>query len=111
MAMRGLFLASVLFVAWVAVTAFAYADGPLNSKPLSTGGIADLVTADAYLQDLASTLPGASPLPWSSLKFSPLQKIDADCCKVCRKGKACGNSCISKTKTCTKAPGCACDGN
>lgn len=33
------------------------------------------------------------------------------CCKVCRKGKACGDSCIAKSKRCTKGPGCACDGN
>ena len=26
------------------------------------------------------------------------------------KGKACGDSCISKSKACHKAPGCACDG-
>ena len=32
------------------------------------------------------------------------------CCKICRKGKACGNSCISRQKRCTKPPGCACDG-
>jgi len=35
---------------------------------------------------------------------------DAACCKVCRKGKACGNSCIKKTYTCHKGRGCACDG-
>ena len=34
----------------------------------------------------------------------------AACCKKCKKGKACGDSCISKSKTCHKAPGCACDG-
>ncbi len=34
----------------------------------------------------------------------------AGCCKICRKGIACGNSCISETKTCRKAPGCACNG-
>jgi len=33
-----------------------------------------------------------------------------ECCKVCRKGKACGDSCISKTKTCNVGAGCACDG-
>ncbi|WP_417447832.1 hypothetical protein [Idiomarina abyssalis] len=33
------------------------------------------------------------------------------CCKVCKKGKACGDSCIAKSKTCTKGPGCACNGN
>ena len=32
------------------------------------------------------------------------------CCKICSKGKACGNSCISRSKTCHKPPGCACDG-
>lgn len=35
---------------------------------------------------------------------------NAACCKTCRKGKACGNSCISRSKTCRKGPGCACDG-
>ena len=31
------------------------------------------------------------------------------CCKVCRKGKACGNTCISRSYTCRKGVGCACD--
>lgn len=31
------------------------------------------------------------------------------CCKVCSKGKACGDSCISRSYTCHRAPGCACD--
>jgi hypothetical protein len=31
------------------------------------------------------------------------------CCKVCTTGKACGNSCISRSKTCHKIGGCACD--
>ena len=31
------------------------------------------------------------------------------CCKICSKSKACGDACISKTKTCHKATGCACD--
>lgn len=33
----------------------------------------------------------------------------AACCKICRKGKACGDSCIARWKTCRKEPGCACD--
>lgn len=32
------------------------------------------------------------------------------CCKVCTTGKACGDSCIARNKTCHKGPGCACDG-
>lgn len=31
------------------------------------------------------------------------------CCKVCSTGKACGDSCIARSKSCHKAPGCACD--
>ena len=31
------------------------------------------------------------------------------CCKVCGKGQACGNSCISRRYTCRKPTGCACD--
>lgn len=32
------------------------------------------------------------------------------CCKVCKTGKACGDSCISKSKTCHQSSGCACNG-
>merc|ERR1711964_601619 len=36
--------------------------------------------------------------------------IDQDsCCKLCKKGKACGDTCIANSKTCTKNGGCACD--
>ena len=32
------------------------------------------------------------------------------CCKICHKGKACGNTCISRQDICHVGPGCACDG-
>ena len=32
------------------------------------------------------------------------------CCKVCRKGKACGDTCIDASKTCNVGRGCACNG-
>ncbi len=32
------------------------------------------------------------------------------CCRVCTTGKACGNSCIARSKTCHKGKGCACNG-
>jgi hypothetical protein len=32
------------------------------------------------------------------------------CCKICSNGKACGDSCIARSKTCHKGKGCACDG-
>jgi len=42
------------------------------------------------------------------LKKTP--KAVGACCKICRKGKACGNSCISRSKNCTRPVGCACNG-
>jgi hypothetical protein len=35
---------------------------------------------------------------------------DEDCCVVCDSGKACGDSCIAKDKTCYAGAGCACNG-
>jgi endonuclease YncB( thermonuclease family) len=32
-----------------------------------------------------------------------------ECCKVCAKGRACGASCISASKTCRAGRGCACN--
>ena len=34
---------------------------------------------------------------------------NSDCCKICKKGKACGDVCISKRDECKQAKGCACD--
>lgn len=31
------------------------------------------------------------------------------CCRVCTKGKACGDSCINREYQCRQPPGCACD--
>jgi hypothetical protein len=33
----------------------------------------------------------------------------SDCCKICSKGKACGNTCIRRDYTCHVGRGCACD--
>jgi hypothetical protein len=50
----------------------------------------------------AAISPCASPAFAASYGFA--------CCKVCSKGKACGDSCIARDKTCHKGKGCACDG-
>ena len=39
----------------------------------------------------------------------PTTQLSQRCCKTCRKGKACGDSCIAREKTCGKPAGCACD--
>jgi hypothetical protein len=32
------------------------------------------------------------------------------CCKVCREGKPCGDTCIAKSEACHVGGGCACQG-
>jgi len=41
---------------------------------------------------------------------APSESGQVSCCKVCKTGKACGDSCISTSKTCSKGQGCACNG-
>lgn len=38
----------------------------------------------------------------------PLE-TDVECCRTCRKGKACGDTCVARDRECTVEPGCACD--
>lgn len=51
----------------------------------------------------ALAAPAAGPMTPIPEAASP-----AACCKVCTKGKPCGDSCIARTKTCHQPPGCAC---
>lgn len=40
---------------------------------------------------------------------TPAQAQQRNCCRVCTRGKACGNSCINRAYQCRQPPGCACD--
>ncbi len=39
---------------------------------------------------------------------APRGKSPAQCCRVCKAGKPCGDACISASRTCHQPPGCAC---
>jgi hypothetical protein len=56
-------------------------------------------------------LLGFAAAPSLALDTAPpmLELAPRECCKVCHKGKACGDSCISRDKDCNKPPGCACN--
>ena len=58
----------------------------------------------SFLLPLALVTAGA-PVSGCSDTSAP-----SGCCKVCKGGKACGDSCISKSDTCNKGVGCACNG-
>ena len=73
----------------------------------STDYVAD--EADAKAKKLG-LWKGQFIAPWEWRQGKRLgSEVQRNCCKVCRKGKACGNSCIRRTYTCRKQPGCACD--
>lgn len=53
---------------------------------------------------LQTLLAWTAPDPPARMTPIPVQ----GCCKTCRKGKACGDTCISRDKQCHVGPGCAC---
>jgi len=55
---------------------------------------------------IVATVPA---LPRPAAPAPPPSGGSGGCCKVCRTGKACGNSCINRGYTCHKSPGCACN--
>jgi len=68
---------------------------------------ASLATADPAL---SSAEPVIKPtLTERILLLQAGPELSQTCCKRCNKGKACGNSCISKSYTCHKGQGCACN--
>lgn len=54
--------------------------------------------------------PTAVPVVVPTAAPPPPQQPARSCCKICTTGKACGNSCISRNKTCHQPAGCACNG-
>lgn len=65
----------------------------------------DTTSPDAAVNDNAAPQDNTDVLSASQDAPEPV------CCKVCSKGKACGDTCISKEKTCEEPRGCACDGD
>jgi hypothetical protein len=77
----------------------------------------NLVAADRVGFDYESPISCVSQAKIQGVEFvRSLSAVDQGtqvafgCCKVCTKGQACGDSCISWDKQCTKGPGCACQG-
>lgn len=52
---------------------------------------------------------GAGSSRSGSAASTPDRPQARSCCKICTTGKACGDTCISRSNTCRKGPGCACD--
>lgn len=106
--LRAGLLASLLasLLSGLLLPSFATAeDGPTTS-PISVEHLLDLA---AERTTPGTTSPATKPS--TTLPATAPEQIAA-CCKICRKGKACGDSCIRRDYTCRKGKGkgCACDG-
>jgi hypothetical protein len=79
-------------------------------------GLSSAAVAETTVLDIApaQSTDGSQPSVdlWSQILKARNSAVlySAACCKVCSKGKACGDSCISRSYTCRKGTGCACDG-
>lgn len=60
------------------------------------------------LPTLPPTYTPRSPI-FVSTPVRPPSNDRVGCCKICTTGKACGNSCISRSYTCHQPSGCACN--
>lgn len=78
----------------------------------------DVVAQRAPEKPARETPPPKRPAPEKPPRETPPAKPPAreqpaeeprSCCRVCSKGKACGNSCISRRFECHQPVGCACD--
>ena len=59
--------------------------------------------APQHVEDLARELTRREDSAWTGAEVEPQA-----CCRVCRKGKPCGDSCIARRETCRRPVGCAC---
>lgn len=61
---------------------------------------------------LALSTSTSPPLPELAADPAPSCATSGDqagCCRICTRGKACGNSCIARHLTCRRGIGCACN--
>ncbi|MFA5552127.1 MAG: ankyrin repeat domain-containing protein [Trueperaceae bacterium] len=76
----------------------------LNPNPAyGSHPVARLLTSVQPLVSPTAPLAPSQPAP-------PSQPTQSGCCRVCRTGKACGDSCISRNNNCNRGRGCACQG-
>lgn len=84
--------------------------GLVVATVLTLGAISPRSPSAADVMALASPPRSAAFMQSFGLEPSSATASTQACCKVCTKGKACGDTCIAREKTCRTPPGCACDG-
>lgn len=69
------------------------------------GGDRGMESSSQFFDRVIATSPRSNP--FSETQQSERAAADR-CCKVCSKGKPCGDTCIAQDKNCHLPPGCAC---
>ena len=87
------------------LAAFAISSSAIATAPTENSAAPNLIFAGFQTPPRDAT----NLLIRSEASAKAMQQGD-ECCKICRKGKACGNSCINRDYQCHQPPGCACDG-
>jgi hypothetical protein len=90
-------LSVVVLIAVSMTTSIAAADIPSHE-----------ITAEQFLREVASAHAGTNEFPSTVSRVS--DAVNQQCCKICTTGKACGDTCIVRDKTCQIGAGSACDG-
>lgn len=86
----------------------------LHAGPVAGGSVLDVGSIDSCdISDLAAGT-AHDPLFVGSPAVPPTESVSicipaSKCCKICRKGKACGDTCINRSYNCSKGRGCACN--
>ena len=73
---------------------------------VSVGGDRDTETSSQYVRRVVAT--AERPIPLLDSRQQVEREMAAECCKVCTKGKPCGDTCIEKDDVCHRPRGCAC---
>lgn len=90
----------VCMLAWIGASTPILADSPTEIA----------IALPTAMSDFQGAPRDATSLLIRTAADAEAMQQDEKCCKVCTKGKACGNSCISRSYECHQPPGCACDG-
>jgi hypothetical protein len=95
-------LSVIILIAFSMTTLVASAEPPSTNS-----GQASEITADQFLREAMAANAGRNEFPSA---LSRANAVAQQCCKICTTGKACGDTCIARDKTCRVGAGCACDG-
>lgn len=98
---------------WERCTSMASAVAPSSMQEINAEGRCRAVLRVEFRRENPHlfTPEVTQPTPSNDAVRPPPTSRRRSCCRICRTGKACGNSCISRSYTCRRPPGCACNGN